>query len=263
MIKDTATNPKPTVEEAQRVIEHILSFEDNCDATLDAVRSIMQWLSFDRPTEAALHRHLTTLRKPVPEGIREGVDHVPTTRHRTSIILNGILRGYLEWLKANSLPTYDDPYGEPTLGSLCKAHILINQCLEGRAPYSLSVKRRLNYLFRQACKAVPSTDLDRVSTATVNEPHRSHHILVHDNLGTGDQTEVCGYCGKSDAPGLKEPCRVAERMNREETEAKFARLEAFESALKDFPSLARNLGSEKDTVNRVESWYRKHIWPMT
>lgn len=108
----TATKiPTPSVEEAERVINHLLSYPDECEETLDAVRYIMQWLSFERPTEASLFTHAHILRKPLPEGIREGVDHVPTTRHRTSIIVKGVLEGYLKWLRKNHPETgYDvDP----------------------------------------------------------------------------------------------------------------------------------------------------------
>lgn len=100
--------PTPSVEEAERVINHLLSYPDECEETLDAVRYIMQWLSFDRPTEATLCTHARILRKPRPEGIREGVDHVPTTRHRTSIIVKGVLEGYLKWLRQNHPETGDD-----------------------------------------------------------------------------------------------------------------------------------------------------------
>ena len=98
----------PSVEEAERVITHLLSYPDECEETLDAVRYIMQWLSFERPTEAALFTHARILRKPLPEGIREGVDHVPTTRHRASIIVKGVLEGYLKWLTKNHPETGDD-----------------------------------------------------------------------------------------------------------------------------------------------------------
>lgn len=105
----TATKiPTPSVEEAERVINHLLSYPDECEETLDAVRYIMQWLSFERPTEASLFTHARILRKPLPEGIREGVDHVPTTRHRTSIIVEGVLKGYLSWLTKNHPETGDD-----------------------------------------------------------------------------------------------------------------------------------------------------------
>ncbi len=98
----------PSVEEAERVITHLLSYPDECEETLDAVRYVMQWLSFERPTEASLFTHARILRKPLPEGIREGVDHVPTTRHRTSIIVEGVLEGYLKWLRKNHPETGDD-----------------------------------------------------------------------------------------------------------------------------------------------------------
>ena len=102
------TIPIPAVEEAERVINHLLSYPDECEETLDAVRYIMQWLSFERPTEASLFTHARILRKPLPEGIREGVDHIPTTRHRTSIIVKGVLEGYLSWLTKNHPDTGDD-----------------------------------------------------------------------------------------------------------------------------------------------------------
>lgn len=98
----------PSVEEAERVINHLLSYPDECEETLDAVRYIMQWLSFERPTEASLFTHARILRKPLPEGIREGVDHVPTTRHCTTMIVEGVLKGYLSWLTKNHPDTGDD-----------------------------------------------------------------------------------------------------------------------------------------------------------
>lgn len=102
------TYPFPTVEEAERVIAHLLSYPDHCESTLDNVRHIMQWLTFERPTEKALATHCRILRRPVPDGIRPDVAYVPTTRHRTTMIVEGVLKGYLEWIKANHPETGDD-----------------------------------------------------------------------------------------------------------------------------------------------------------
>lgn len=121
----------PTVEEATRVIKHLLSYEDNCEETLDAVRYIMQWLCMSRPTEAALCTHASILRKPIPEGIRVGVDHVPTTRHRTTMIVEGVLKGYLAWLQKTHPETGDDvdPDAEPIIHN--SHHVLVHEHLGG------------------------------------------------------------------------------------------------------------------------------------
>ena len=201
----TATKiPTPSVEEAERVINHLLSYPDECEETLDAVRYIMQWLSFERPTEASLFTHARILRKPLPEGIREGVDHVPTTRHRTSIIVKGVLEGYLKWLTKNHPETGDDV--DPDAGPIIHKshHVLVQEHLGG-------VPERM-YICGY-CGKVEGALVDPCPTV---EPHFSHHILVHDNLGATGQTEVCGYCGKTDDKELTEPCPEAERMNREE-----------------------------------------------
>ena len=197
----------PTVEEAERVIKHLLSYPDNCEESLDVVRHLMQWLSFDRPTEKSLATHCRILRRPLPNGIRPDVDHVPTTRHRTSIIVEGVLKGYLEWLRKNHPETGED--------------------VDPDAP---------------------------------KEPHSSHYILVHDNLGGTPQIEVCGYCGKSDDKELTEPCPVARKMEAEETTYRFDRLQAYEEAMKDFPSLALTHGPE--SLADVRKWYVKHIRPL-
>lgn len=201
------TPPFPTVEEAERVIAHLLSYPDQCESTLDNVRHIMQWLTFERPTEKALATHCRILCKPVPDGIRPDVAYVPTTRHRTTMIVEGVLKGYLEWIKANHPETGDD--------------------VDPDAP---------------------------------KEPHISHHIIVHDNLGGTPQTEVCGWCGKSDDNELAAPCPAAHKMEEEETAYRFNRLAAYEEAMKDFPSLAITHGPE--SLDGVREWYRKHIVPL-
>lgn len=180
---DKIAPPAPTVDEATRVINHLLSYPDHCDATLDAVRSIMQWMVFERPTEAALYRHLKMLRKPIPEGIREGVDHVPTTRHRTTMIVEGVLKGYLDWLTKNHPETGDD----------------IDPDYERMKP----IRDALSHGAQPAPEAASA-------------PHHTHHMLVHDNLGASPQQEVCGYCGKTNALELAEPCPVARWMNEQE-----------------------------------------------
>ena len=206
-MSDAKKVPTPSVEEAERVITHLLSYPDDCEESLDAVRYIMQWMDFGTPTEAALARHARVLRKPLPKGIREEIEHVPSKRHRTSIIVEGVLKGYLEWLRKNHPETGDD--------------------VDPDAP---------------------------------KEPHLSHNILVHDNLGGTPQTEVCGYCGKSDPKELAEPCPVARKMEEEETAYRFDRLAAYEYAMKDFPSLALTHGPE--SLADVRNWYRKHILPL-
>lgn len=57
---------------------------------LDAVRYLVQWHTFERPTEAALLRHAGCLRKPVPEGCRD-VEHVPPTNMVSYWIHRGII----------------------------------------------------------------------------------------------------------------------------------------------------------------------------
>lgn len=48
---------------------------------MDAVRHIVQWLQEPtRPTEAGLFARCSVMRKPLPEGCREGIDHVPPAR---------------------------------------------------------------------------------------------------------------------------------------------------------------------------------------
>lgn len=48
---------------------------------MDAVRHIVQWLQEPtRPTEERLFSRAKVLRKPIPEGCREGIDHVPPAR---------------------------------------------------------------------------------------------------------------------------------------------------------------------------------------
>lgn len=48
---------------------------------MDAVRHIIQWLqSPARPTEKDLFARCAVLRKPLPKGCREGIDHVPPAR---------------------------------------------------------------------------------------------------------------------------------------------------------------------------------------
>lgn len=173
--------PTPTVEEAERVITHLLSYPDECEETLDSVRYIMQWMDFERPTEAALARHARILRQPLPEGIRADIEHVPSKRHRTSIIVKGVLEGYLKWLRKNHPETGDDvdpdyERMQPVRDKLAKAGI----------------------------------------TLTYTGPHHSHNMLVHNNLGGTEEMEVCGYCGKTDEIELLEPCPEVERMNREE-----------------------------------------------
>lgn len=173
--------PAPTVEEAERVITHLLSYPDDCEETLDAVRYIMQWMDFDRPTEAALARHARILRQPLPEGIRADIEHVPSKRHRTSIIVKGVLEGYLKWLRKNHPETGDD----------------VDPDYERMQP----VRDKLAKAGR---------------TFTYTGPHHSHNMLVHNNLGGTEEMEVCGYCGKTDEIELREPCPEVERMNREE-----------------------------------------------
>lgn len=223
--------PTPTVEEAERVITHLLSYPDECEETLDVVRYIMQWMDFDRPTEAALARHARILRQPLPEGIRADIEHVPSKRHRTSIIVKGVLEGYLKWLRKNHPETGDDvdpdapiPQEEidlhnrrqmlavngfaeyPTLDELVRAHLVVTDYIcKGDQFTQREALRKLHFLFTHAQKAVQNEG-----------PHHSHNMLVHDNLGGTEQTEVCGYCGKTDEIELREPCPEVERMNREE-----------------------------------------------
>ncbi len=115
----------PSVEEAERVIAHLLSYPDECEETLDAVRYIMQWM------DAALARHARILRQPLPEGIRADIEHVPSKRHRTSIIVKGVLEGYLKWLRKNHPETGDDV--DPDAGPIIHKshHVLVQEHLGG------------------------------------------------------------------------------------------------------------------------------------
>lgn len=229
------TVPAPTVEEAERVINHLLSYPDHCDATLDAVRSIMQWMVFERPTEAALYRLLKLLRKPIPEGIREGVDHVPTTRHRTTMIVEGVLKGYLDWLTKNHPETGDDidPDYErmkPIRDALASAsttkrvhksnYFVVHSAPDGSHIVTCTkcgVSDDNIALLAESCgKTMGAQPTPEAASAPLFEPHRTHHMLVHDNLGASPQQEVCGYCGKTDVAELTKPCAAARRMNEEE-----------------------------------------------
>lgn len=95
------------IEEVARAIEEklkgkeFLSYEDAARAAieamreptekqLDAVRYLVQWHTFERPTEAALMRHAGCLRKPAPEGCRD-VEHVPPTNMVSYWIHRGII----------------------------------------------------------------------------------------------------------------------------------------------------------------------------
>jgi hypothetical protein len=62
---------------------------------LDAVRHLVQWHTFARPTEAALIRHCKALRKAAPEDCRE-VDHVPPTNMVSYWIFRGIIQTILK-----------------------------------------------------------------------------------------------------------------------------------------------------------------------
>jgi hypothetical protein len=95
------------VEQVARAIEaklkgqDFLSYEDAAraaieamreptDRELDAVRYLVQWHSFERPTEAALLRHAGCLRKNAPEDCRD-VEHVPPTNMVSYWIYRGVI----------------------------------------------------------------------------------------------------------------------------------------------------------------------------
>lgn len=62
---------------------------------LDAVRHLVQWHTFGRPTEVALVRHCSALRKEPPEGCGS-VDHVPPTNMVSYWIFQGIIQAALK-----------------------------------------------------------------------------------------------------------------------------------------------------------------------
>lgn len=64
------------------------------EAQLDAVRHIIQWHTFERPTEAALLRHCKALRKEPPAECRD-VEHVPPTNLVSYWIFKGMITAAL------------------------------------------------------------------------------------------------------------------------------------------------------------------------
>jgi hypothetical protein len=62
---------------------------------LDAVRRIVQWHNFDRPTEASLIRHCKALGKEPPAECRD-VEHVPPTNMVSYWIYSGMIDAALK-----------------------------------------------------------------------------------------------------------------------------------------------------------------------
>jgi hypothetical protein len=75
------------LDQARAAIE---AMREPTEKQLDAVRYLVQWHTFEHPTEAALLRHAGCLRKPAPEGCRD-VEHVPPTNMVSYWIHRGII----------------------------------------------------------------------------------------------------------------------------------------------------------------------------
>jgi hypothetical protein len=73
----------------------IEAMREPTEGQLDAVRRIVQWHNFDRPTEASLIRHCKALGKEPPAECRD-VEHVPPTNMTSYWIYSGMIDAALK-----------------------------------------------------------------------------------------------------------------------------------------------------------------------
>lgn len=85
--REDDTDPDCYLRYARAAIE---AMREPDEQQLDAVRRIVQWHGFERPTEAALMRHCKALQKDPPRDCRD-VEHVPPTNMVSYWIYSGML----------------------------------------------------------------------------------------------------------------------------------------------------------------------------
>lgn len=80
---DMPPTREQSADEYRRVARAAIeAMREPTEEQLDAVRHLMMWLDFDRPTEAALLDHCRRLGKEPPKECRD-IDHVPPKALRT------------------------------------------------------------------------------------------------------------------------------------------------------------------------------------
>lgn len=88
----TKAHKGPYLDDAKAAIE---AMREPAEGQLDAVRRIVQWHNFDRPTEASLIRHCKALGKEPPAECRD-VEHVPPTNMASYWIYSGMIDAALK-----------------------------------------------------------------------------------------------------------------------------------------------------------------------